>query len=202
MEASSSSYETLPAPSSSSTSDSHAHHLPSNESLPQDKLGQDEIMTDDMKLAISALGLLRSEGGGATTTPHHSQTSQFPNHSPALSSSQYRSTSTASTSTHSDQWGTNTNSSLLSGSETGTGTSSPLTTTSIAPSDQGDYFKRPGLDGEYELEEGNEHDPKFIERVSQLPLVSGGLEWYERSKANSRVVKVSSIVITSPRWTS
>lgn len=159
-------------------------------------------MTDDMKLAISALGLLRNEGGGATTTPQHSQTSQFPNHSPALSSSQYRSTSTASTSTHSDQWGTNTNSSLLSGSETGTGTSSPLTTTSIAPSDQGDYFKRPGLDGEYELEEGNEHDPKFIERVSQLPLVSGGLEWYERSKANSRVVKVSSLVITSPRWTS
>lgn len=111
MEASSSSYETLPAPSSSSTSDSHAHHLPSNESLPQDKLGQDEVMTDDMKLAISALGLLRSEGGGATTSPHHSQTSQFSNNSPALSSSQYRSTSTASTSTHSDQWGTNTNSS-------------------------------------------------------------------------------------------
>lgn len=198
MEASSSSCETRQAPSTSSSSDSHAHHLPSSaepRQQPQDKMGQDEVMTDDMKLAISALGLLRSEGGGASSHPptlHHSQTSQFPNHSPALSSHQYRSTSTASTSGASDQWGTNTNSSLVSGSETGTGTSSPLTTTSIAHSDQGDYFKRPGIEGEYELEEGNEHDPKFIERVSQLPLVSGGLEWYERSKANSRVVKVSS----------
>lgn len=35
-----------------------------------------------------------------------------------------------------------------------------------------------------------ETDPNFISRVSQLPLVSGGLEWYERSKASSRVVKV------------
>jgi len=199
MEASSSSCETRQAPSTSSSSDSHAHHLPSSaepRQQPLDKMGQDEVMTDDMKLAISALGLLRSEGGGGASshppTPHHSQTSQFPNHSPTLSSHQYRSTSTASTSGASDQWGTNTNSSLVSGSETGTGTSSPLTTTSIAHSDQGDYFKRPGIEGEYELEEGNEHDPKFIERVSQLPLVSGGLEWYERSKANSRVVKVSS----------
>lgn len=35
-------------------------------------------------------------------------------------------------------------------------------------------------------------DPKkFISRVSALSLVSGGLEWYERSKSSSKVVKVS-----------
>jgi hypothetical protein len=34
-------------------------------------------------------------------------------------------------------------------------------------------------------------DPTFISRVSQLPLVSGGLEWYSRSKQASPLVKVS-----------
>lgn len=171
--------------------------------------GQDEVMTDDMKLAISALGLLRNEGtvggGGepSNSAPHqpHLSSSSAAAAGPSYHSAhQYRSTSTASTSTASETWGTSSSTFLQSGSETGTGTSSPLTTTSIAPSDgEGvDYFKR----GQAEQEggedvEGVEGDARFIERVSQLPLVSGGLEWYERSKANSRVVKVSSLPTTS-----
>ncbi|GAA5985186.1 hypothetical protein JCM5350_004263 [Sporobolomyces pararoseus] len=171
--------------------------------------GQGEVMTDDMKLAISALGLLRNEGtvGGGGGEPSNSAP-----HQPHLSSSsaaaagpsyhsahQYRSTSTASTSTASDAWGTSSSTFLRSGSETGTGTSSPLTTTSIAPSDgEGmDYFKRGQADQEGEDVEGVEGDARFIERVSQLPLVSGGLEWYERSKANSRVVKYGAGLVES-----
>lgn len=42
-----------------------------------------------------------------------------------------------------------------------------------------------------------ETDPNFISRVSQLPLVSGGLEWYERSKASSRVVKYGAGLVES-----
>ena len=63
-----------------------------------------------------------------------------------------------------------------SGTHPSTGASSPTGPASLPPfSDFGDV---------------ETEDPKFMSRVSQLPLVSGGLEWYERSKASSRVVKV------------
>jgi len=188
---------------SGSIEESESHHVQQHDNLRRDQAGQgqDEVMTDDMKLAVSALGLLRQEGGGgggtvSSSAPHHS-TSSSSAPLPAgpashTASQQYRSTSTASTSTTSDAWGTSSASTFLpSGSEIGTATSSPLTTTSMATTEAegGDYFKRGTVDGEPEDEV--EEDPKFIERVSQLPIVSGGLEWYERSKANSRVVKVS-----------
>ncbi|GAA5922760.1 transcriptional regulator OPI1 [Sporobolomyces koalae] len=167
----------------------------------------DDSMTDDVKLAISALGLLRNEGGSQAGTGPRAPQSSRPDHPQTLASSStttgatagpshspYRSTSTASTSTTSDAWGTN-STSLVSGSETSTGASTPMTTTSFAPSDGGDYFKRVQRDQDEEIE--IEQDPNFIERVSQLPLVSGGLEWYERSKANSRVVKYGAGLVES-----
>ncbi|KAM0793366.1 hypothetical protein ACM66B_000821 [Microbotryomycetes sp. NB124-2] len=40
-------------------------------------------------------------------------------------------------------------------------------------------------------------DPKFISRVSQLPVISGGLEWYGQAKANSRVVKYGAGLVES-----
>ncbi|GAA5957425.1 hypothetical protein JCM3765_001133 [Sporobolomyces pararoseus] len=197
--------------SSSSETDSHVQELDKINSVGDMSTaaqGQDEVMTDDMRLAVSALGLLRSEGTGGGGEVPASQSTSAP-HQPQLSSSsagpsypsahQYRSTSTASTSTASDAWGTSSSTFLQSGSETGTGTSSPLTTTSIAPSEGegGDYFKRGQLEQEGEDAEGVEGDARFIERVSQLPLVSGGLEWYERSKANSRVVKYGAGLVES-----
>lgn len=134
----------------------------------------DQVMTDDMRLAVSALGLLRSEGGpggGGAPPPHHHHLDDH--HDPSTSSS------AASTST----WTT--------GTGTGTGTtSSPVTTTTTTtsePGERGDYF----FDEPRGAAVGGESDPKFIERVAQLPLVSGGLEWYERSKQTSRVVKAS-----------
>ncbi|GAA6023673.1 hypothetical protein JCM11491_005268 [Sporobolomyces phaffii] len=131
----------------------------------------DQVMTDDMRLAVSALGLLRSEGGpgggGAPPPPppHHHLDDH---HDPSTSSS------AASTST----W--------TAGTGTGT-TSSPVTTTTTTSElgERGDYF----FDAPRAVAVGGESDPKFIERVAQLPLVSGGLEWYERSKQTSRVVK-------------
>ena len=85
----------------------------------------------------------------------------------AHNSVQSRSTSTLSTSSG---WS-------RSGTHPSTGASSPIGPASLPPlSDFGDI---------------ETEDQKFISRVSQLPLVSGGLEWYERSKASSRVVKVS-----------
>lgn len=137
----------------------------------------DQAMTDDMRLAISALGLLRSEGATA------SGDNEAP--SDSLTARPRPSTSTASTSTASDAWGTGSSSSTLLQSS---GASSPLTTTSIAPSDVGPQADHSDRTGGSDDVEG---DAKFIERVSQLPLVSGGLEWYERSKASSRVVKAS-----------
>ncbi|GAA5899397.1 uncharacterized protein JCM6883_005206 [Sporobolomyces salmoneus] len=156
--------------------------------------GKDEIMTDDMRLAVSALGLLRSEGaaassggggGGGNWSAPQSIASNAGGPNP-------------------EAWGTASSTSTFRSdtgiSGTGTsGTSSPLTTTSIAPSEGGgggDYFKRGQLQGEEEEGEG-EGDAKFIERVAQFPLVSGGIEWYERSKANSRVVNFGAGLVES-----
>lgn len=61
-----------------------------------------------------------------------------------------------------------------------TGQSSPVGPASLAASSER---------GDVQVGEG---EARFMARVSQLPLVSGGLEWYERSKASSRVVKVRS----------
>lgn len=166
-------------------------------------------MTDDMKIAISALGLMREGSLGAGRAPpamdHDgagSSSVPFPSVGPPSASMDYRvpsglargdpsrSTSIASTASASEAW--------TGAGTSDTGYSSPATSASIsyAVADDAEMSEK-GL-GEAELDvegageqgaNGNE-DPRFMARVSQLPIVSGGLEWYERSKANSRVVKV------------
>ncbi|GAA5909223.1 hypothetical protein JCM6882_003770 [Rhodosporidiobolus microsporus] len=181
----------------------------------------DQAMTDDMRVAIAALGLMRegslggsSSGGGVpapgpSSLPHHPSSDQplFPppsrHHSRAASSSHRsdpsRSTSTASTASASEAW-TTTGGTSASGS---TGFSSPVGTASISggpgPYDDADMSEKglgeAEMDGQDEAEQ--QQDPRFMARVSQLPYVSGGLEWYERSKASSRVVKLGADLVES-----
>lgn len=187
----------------------------------------DEAMTDDMRIAISALGLMR-EGSlsGKSPTPTSPSTllpGARPGHVLADSaghasapddvaeaaaaqgraraasqrSDPSRSASTASMASYSDA--------AWTGAATSeTGVSSPAgsmhisndaaSTTAAAnghhvhirDAEMGDGTARRGPDADHPAAD----DPHFIARVSQLPIVSGGIEWYERSKANSRVVKV------------
>lgn len=121
-------------------------------------------------MAIAALGLMRSGSSSGTNGP--SLDCPRPNRSSHAHRTASRAPSIASTASRS-----------APGLSSSTGTSSPVGPASLAPgSEAGD-----GEGSEYGDGEG---DPRFIARVSQLPLVSGGLEWYERSKASSRVVKV------------
>lgn len=172
----------------------------------------DENMTDDMRLAISALGLMR-EGSlsGKSPTPTSATVAPFPlplaqdgqqdnrngidgathTYGPGdargrsdsrVQSDPSRSASTASMASYSEAW---------TGSHThGTGYSSPAT--SMHLHQQYENGTGPGTDAAMADETGQagDDDPHFMTRVSQLPIVSGGIEWYERSKANSRVVKV------------
>ncbi|GAA6058508.1 hypothetical protein JCM10212_006947 [Sporobolomyces blumeae] len=201
---------------------------------------QDEHMTDDMRLAISALGLMRQGAGEPPSAAAASSSNDPPSTSAAARMPSavhpYRSDSTHSLSTaESDStWTTTTSTTTTthghgrrggpggarghgsrSESEFGTGTTSPVTTgTSGPPSEGGDELDRRGPEGSGGGSDivmdstagparvdgaaaAAEHDAKFIERVSQLPLVSGGIEWYERSKANSRVVKYGAGLVES-----
>ncbi|GAA5866436.1 hypothetical protein JCM1840_001317 [Sporobolomyces johnsonii] len=189
-----------PPLASTSSSFLHAHPASQHASLdlsshdsPPD---EDQDMTDDMRIAISALGLMRKGSlGSSTAPPSHPHPPPPPraqaDHSRAPSShyrsDPSRSASTASTSTVSETWGT--------AATSETGASSPLTTGSVAAadSDAGDYIGDRGV----EDDDGGEQDPRFMARVSQLPIVSGGIEWYERSKANSRVVKYGAGLVES-----
>ncbi|GAA5968366.1 hypothetical protein JCM21900_002392 [Sporobolomyces salmonicolor] len=192
-----------PPLASTSSSCLHAHPASQRASAalsPHDTpLDEDQSMTDDMRIAISALGLMRKGSlGSSTAPPSHSHPPPPPrehvdHHYPSRNdSSQHRSdpsrsASTASTSTVSETWGT--------AATSETGASSPLTTGSVAAaeSDAGDYVGDRGV----ENDDSGEQDPRFMARVSQLPLVSGGIEWYERSKANSRVVKYGAGLVES-----
>ncbi|GAA6036008.1 hypothetical protein JCM8097_005212 [Rhodosporidiobolus ruineniae] len=214
---------------------------PPASSTPRSLAGDDadQAMTDDVRTAISALGLMREGSLGAHSSsssvlgpgapaPHSHPTTNLsppsslqPAHHHSSASTSYRSdpsrsTSTASTASASEAWTTTTS----QASESGTGLSSPVGTSSLANSvlvDDTDMVSafpdKPlvGLgeaemqdggvgprEGEGEGSEGEEHhDPRFMERVSQLPYVSGGLEWYERSKASSRVVKLGADLVES-----
>ncbi|GAA5828134.1 hypothetical protein JCM11251_002605 [Rhodosporidiobolus azoricus] len=187
----------------------------------------DQAMSDDVKVAISALGLLSEGALGPSSSgdegrpplppgsslPHHPSTPEHPSFPPPSTSRHHsrtassphrsdpsRSTSTASTASASEAWTTPGGTSSTGAS---TGFSSPVGTTSVfcegGGHDDADMSER-GL-GEAELdgqdEEGQHQDPKFMARVSQLPYVSGGLEWYERSKASSRVVKLGADLVES-----
>ncbi|BGP21391.1 clock controlled protein [Rhodotorula toruloides] len=180
---------------------------------------QDDSMTDDMKIAISALGLMREGSLGAgrahEAAPAMDHDGASPSSVPSVSVGQSptsleyrepsiltrgdpsRSTSIASTTSASEAW--------MGAGTSETGYSSPATSASIsrAVTDDAEMSEK-GL-GEADLDwdgvgeegvNGNE-DPRFMARVSQLPIVSGGLEWYERSKANSRVVKYGAGLVVS-----
>ena len=189
-----------------------------------DRMDEDEGMTDDMRIAISALGLMR-EGSlsGKSPTPttssahaplHHQQqplhagaarTDPFfaePVHflaggaqgrgrSDSRRSDPSRSASTASMASYSEAAWTGAGTSE-------TGFSSPAGSMYIANgaigSSRDAEMGHNGPAGVSQGGPGESHpaadDPHFMARVSQLPIVSGGIEWYERSKANSRVVKV------------
>lgn len=127
--------------------------------------------------AISALRIMRSGsvGGGGHDSPPAASTSAAAPAGGSGAGSRSGSGS-ASTASASGSWAT-------SDQTPSTGASTPSGPPShTAESDQGDQL---------DPDELAESDPNFIARVSQLPLVSGSLEWYERSKRSSRVVKVS-----------
>ncbi|GAA6002818.1 hypothetical protein JCM10207_007697 [Rhodosporidiobolus poonsookiae] len=174
----------------------------------------DQTMTDDVRVAISALGLMREGSLGGSAPPaslplptssslldsshslspstHHSRTA-----SSSHRSDPSRSTSTASTASNSEAW--------TSADTTDTGFSSPVGTASLAGTGADDAYSEMDMGGlgEAEMRDGEEadgathEDPRFMARVSQLPIVSGGIEWYERSKANSRVVKYGAGLVES-----
>lgn len=151
----------------STSIDSHASELDYSSSnqhedvaTPVPTAGVDDDDGEDVRIAIAALGIMRS---GSISS----------NHSNPQSNKR-------------SLIGTSTNSTRSAGPSTeatsSTGASSPNGGSSIrSASERGE----------------DTGDPTFIARVSQLPLVSGGLEWYERSKANSRVVKVCPLSLPS-----
>jgi hypothetical protein len=134
-------------------------------------------LDEDMRTAIAALGIMKrggsSAGGGPSSSSSSSTVPPSSNHS---SSRPDPSRSASTTSNTSGSWSHSVPSS-------NTTASSSVGPASLATeSELGDHL------------DVSEADPNFIARVSQLPLVSGGLEWYERSKASSRVVKVAFIL--------
>ncbi|GAA5891815.1 hypothetical protein JCM8208_002900 [Rhodotorula glutinis] len=173
----------------------------------------DEAMTDDMRIAVSALGLMREGGAAASTSDgpppppapstladssstaqEHYTLPSLPSRYRAASSSRRsdpsRSTSTTSTASASETW---------TGATSDTGYSSPNGSASVAGTagDTDMLADRKLGDDEYRGEEEHGADPRFMARVSQLPVVSSGIEWYERSKANSRVVKYGAGLVES-----
>lgn len=195
--------------------------------LPPAAMHEDEAMTDDMRIAISALGLMREGSLSGNLSPPAAasalrapSTSNAPLHadSSAMVAAQagkmdpYGDVGSAaaphsrgrSTSRRSDPSRSASNASMASYSDAWTGTApSEAGDSSLATSISVSHHSGMGAadaaaveaaarDGVYgpEAAHAAADDPHFMARVSQLPIVSGGLEWYERSKAQSKVVKV------------
>ncbi|SCV68376.1 BQ2448_497 [Microbotryum intermedium] len=176
-------------------------------------------LDEDMRTAIAALGIMRrggsSNGGTAPPlTPQRSQTNHFDNQqgSEFTSSISY----TVTNGRGSGLTGPLINGGASSSSSAASTSSSYLDHTRASSSvgtsegtmsdDLHHHYEgtdKSGLvdDGSTSTaadgEVGNVNDPNFIARVSQLPIVSGGIEWYERSKASSRVVKYGAGVVES-----
>lgn len=130
---------------------------------------------DDVLLAVQALGLMRA--GSDQGQPYHDNkpTTNHVEQSKHRGGGGVTASRSASTASHrSLSWSTS--------------RPTPSTTASSPSRASSQQDKDAIANGEMVIDEG---DPKFIARVSALPIVSGGLEWYERSKASSRVVKVS-----------
>lgn len=150
------------------------HHEGESGGEEEEEGGEGKLLKD----ALAALNILRSGSTGAgpansdppssSLNTSNSSTTFFPHQPPSDPSLSVSTMSTlSSTWDHSDPASTDTS-------------SSPSRSTSLATESEV---------GDVELLEPE--DPNFMARVSQLPLVSGGLELYARSKASSRVVKVS-----------
>lgn len=142
----------------------------------------------DVAMAIQALGLMRrgsSTDGGTSASSTSSQHRNFqpqPQYQPPPAHAAHHAPPFLYPSATSSSWQTP--------SSNSTGESSPVGPASLPPPSEVDVDEVQGSESDLGVE--GEGDPRFMARVSQLPLVSGGLEWYERSKASSRVVKVSS----------
>ncbi|SGY35384.1 BQ5605_C002g01760 [Microbotryum silenes-dioicae] len=181
-------------------------------------------LDEDMRTAIAALGIMRrggsSNGGTAPPlTPQQPQMnhSDHPHGSEATSSTSYTVTngrtsgwtgpSTISGGASSSSSAASTSSSYLDHTRTSSsvGTSEGAMSDDLHHNYDGNDKSGLGDDGtsssaagaETETGNVNVNDPNFIARVSQLPIVSGGIEWYERSKASSRVVKYGAGVVES-----
>lgn len=174
---------TAPRPSRSHSTSSHVSSVSSqsypitpNDSTSTFPSNHDDLDNDLAQAALS-LGMMRS--GASTSKPRSYSGTARPSSSSA-SSFQPDSLRSASM-TPSGSWS-------HSGLDTGTRSTSPSSKNSVFEEPEG-------------TEEQEVLDPNFMSRVSQLPIVSGGLEWYERSKASSRVVKVSSLSsLIHPQW--
>lgn len=151
---------------------------------PQD----DDGISEEVRTAIAALGIMR-RGASSTGTTSSTSAVTHQNGNAVAGSGHHlpvdgrpesgsRSASTASSASiysWSQQSGQVTDDS--------TAASSPL----IPGSEQGDGDE---IDATAMASSQAVADPKFISRVSQLPVISGGLEWYGKAKDSSRVVKV------------
>lgn len=152
----------------------------------------DDGMSDEVRTAIAALGIMKRGASMTGTAMPAPQQSQPRGAGPPDAGS--RSVSTASSSSFS--WGGATqDTSTATNNSNSTAASSPV----VPGSEQGDrdeYFAAAaapaGAGAGHSQQQPQPGDPNFISRVSQLPVISGGLEWYGKAKDSSRVVKVSS----------
>lgn len=145
-------------------------------------------MSEEVRVAIAALGIMK-RGGSATGVAGPSTSDSGPGAAGAGGAGERPDTSrsASTTSNASYSWS-------ASGPTDSTAASSPLAPASVVAteSEVGDYDEPPPAGHHQQQHQQVEAtDPRFIERVSQLPIVSGGLEWYGHAKASSRVVKVS-----------
>ena len=146
---------------------------------------------DDVRMAVSALGIMRCGSFDSAPSPAAS-VSGGAGHSgrrsrPFVDVSRSASTASAASST-------------VSSADTRPTTNTTDSTASTSPSRQSASKSSHKLidddDVVLQQDEAEEsaavvQDPNFIARASQFPIVSGALNAYERSKASSRVVKVS-----------
>lgn len=151
-------------------------------------------MSEEVRVAIAALGIMK-RGGSATGVAGSSNSDSGPGAAGRAGERPDASRSASTNSNASYSWS-------ASGPTDSTAASSPLAPASVVAteSEAGDYDEpSPAGHHQQQHQQGEATDPRFIERVSQLPIVSGGLEWYGHAKASSRVVKVSRSHFASTR---
>jgi transcriptional repressor OPI1 len=163
----------------------------SGSSFPND---DSDGMSEEVRVAIAALGIMK-RGGSATGVagPSTSDTgARAGAGAGAAGGGPSGSRSASSTSNASYSWS-------ASGPTDSTAASSPLAPASVVATERegGDWDEPPPAGHHQQQHEAT--DPRFIERVSQLPIVSGGLEWYGHAKASSRVVKVNPFASSASR---